>query len=317
MKTRTILTFILTISSLLVHSQDKELQWINENAIPLTENPQSGNNFSFLDSELKEKTILGLGEASHGTHEFYIQKAYIIKHLITNNNYKLIGFELTQANIGPINDYLQNGNGNLKTLMQKLMLYNTQEIFDLFQWIKEYNQSQTAAKKVVLFGFDSEDFWHDPLKRDKDMAEIIIKTQKSNASKAIVWSHNVHIAKDKTMAKVDAMGGYLKQELGAKYYALGFDTYKGNVNVIAEEKIIKHSFESDADTFSGLFSKAKDGHFFLSFNSKKENPLMESKNKITNIYSVLTNNTALYILPGSDFDAIIFIRETTASLIIE
>ncbi|WP_447637787.1 erythromycin esterase family protein [Flavobacterium microcysteis] len=317
MKIKTIFVFVLAVSSLLVHSQNKELQWLNDNAIPLTENSQSDKKFSFLDSELKEKTILGLGEASHGTHEFYTQKAQIIKHLITNSNYKLLGFELTQANIKPINDYLQNGNGDLKALMKSLMLYNAQEIFDLFQWIKEYNQGQTAAKKVILFGFDSEDFWYDPLTRDKNMAEIIIKTQKNNALKAIVWSHNVHIAKDKTMAEVEAMGGYLKQELGAKYYALGFDTYKGNVNVIAEGKIIKHSFESGLGTFSELFSKAKDSPFFLSFNLKNSNPFIQTKNKITNIYSVWTNDRALPILPGSDFDAIVFIRETTASLIIE
>ena len=158
---------------------------------------------------------------------------------------------------------------------------------------------------------------HDPLTRDKNMAEIIIEAQKSDTSKAIIWGHNVHIAKDKTMAEVEAMGGYLKQKLKDRYYALGFDTYKGNVNVIAEGKITKHSFESGSDTFSGLFSKAKDSQFFLSFNPNKANPFAQNKNKITNIYSVWTNDRALPILPGSDFDSIIFVRETTASLILK
>lgn len=313
MKIKTILAFIIIIVSPFAYSQNKDLEWINVNAIPLG----SVKNFSFLDSELNNNTIIGLGEASHGTHEFHILKTEIIKHLITNNNYKLIGFELTQFNIIPINDYLQKGNGNLKMLMEKLMLYNTQEIFNLFQWLKEYNQNQPADKKVILFGFDSEDFWHDPLTRDKNMAEIIIEAQKSDTSKAIIWGHNVHIAKDKTMAEVEAMGGYLKQKLKDRYYALGFDTYKGNVNVIAEGKITKHSFESGSDTFSGLFSKAKDSQFFLSFNPNKANPFAQNKNKITNIYSVWTNDRALPILPGSDFDSIIFVRETTASLILK
>lgn len=316
MKIKTIVAFALILSSLSAYSQDKNLQWINENAVSLAENHSSDTTFSFLDSELKENTILGLGEASHGTHEFYTQKAHIIQYLITNSNYKLIGFELTQAYLKPINDYIQNGNGDLKGLMKDLMLYNTQEIFELFQWLKEYNQKQTASKKVVLFGFDSEDFWYDPLTRDKNMAETIIKTQKVDKLKTIIWSHNVHIAKDKTMAEVEAMGGYLKQEFGSKYYALGFDTYKGSVNVIAEGKIAKHSFDSDPNTFSGLFSKAKAGNFFLSFH-KKSNPFLQNKNKITNIYSVWTESRALPIQPGLDFDAIVFVRETTASFILE
>lgn len=180
MKIKTIVAFALILSSLSAYSQDKNLQWINENAVSLAENHSSDTTFSFLDSELKENTILGLGEASHGTHEFYTQKAHIIQYLIKNSNYKLIGFELTQAYLKPINDYIQNGNGDLKGLMKDLMLYNTQEIFELFQWIKEYNQKQTASKKVILFGFDSEDFWYDPLLHEtKTWPKQLLRHKKS------------------------------------------------------------------------------------------------------------------------------------------
>ncbi|MCY1494305.1 Erythromycin esterase [compost metagenome] len=316
MKIKTIVAFALTLSSLSAYSQDKNLQWINENAVSLAENPQSDTTFSFLDSELKENTILGLGEASHGTHEFYLQKAHIIKYLIKNSDYKLIGFELTKTYTTPINNYLQNGKGNLKEIVKELRLYNSQEIFDLFQWIKEYNQSQPATKKVTIFGFDSEDFWSNPLTRDKYMSEAIIEIQKTNKAKAIIWAHNVHIAKDTTMAGVEAMGSYLKQEFGSEFYVLGFDTYKGTVNVIESGKITKHSFESEAGTFSELFSKANDKVFFLSFD-KKLNPFLQGKNKITNIYSNWTKDRALPIQPGLDFDAIVFVRETTASFILE
>lgn len=315
MKIKIVFLFALIATSFFSYSQDKNIQWINENAISLAENP-SDKTFSFLTSELKENTILGLGEASHGTHEFYLQKAHIIKYLIKNSNYKLIGFELTKTYTNPINDYLQNGKGNLKEIVKELRLYNSQEIFDLFQWIKEYNQSQPKTKKVTLFGFDSEDFWSNPLTRDKYMAEAIIETQKTNKAKTIIWAHNVHIAKDTTMAGVEAMGSYLKQEFGSKFYVLGFDTYKGTVNVIEAGKITKHSFESEAGTFSELFSKANDKVFFLSFD-KKSNPFLQDKNKITNIYSNWTKDRALPIQPGSDFDAILFIRETTASSVIE
>ncbi|MCY1235752.1 Erythromycin esterase [compost metagenome] len=200
--------------------------------------------------------------------------------------------------------------------MKELRLYNSQEIFDLFQWIKEYNQSQPATKKVTIFGFDSEDFWSNPLTRDKYMSEAIIEIQKTNKAKAIIWAHNVHIAKDTTMAGVEAMGSYLKQEFGSEFYVLGFDTYKGTVNVIESGKITKHSFESEAGTFSELFSKANDKVFFLSFD-KKLNPFLQGKNKITNIYSNWTKDRALPIQPGLDFDAIVFVRETTASFILE
>ncbi|PZQ85503.1 MAG: hypothetical protein DI548_08585, partial [Flavobacterium johnsoniae] len=63
MKIKTILAFIIIIVSPFAYSQNKDLEWINVNAIPLG----SVKNFSFLDSELNNNTIIGLGEASHGT----------------------------------------------------------------------------------------------------------------------------------------------------------------------------------------------------------------------------------------------------------
>lgn len=306
------LVYVLALISLEGKAQEKNIDWLNKNAHPLTSDVSNLNDLSFLRSELKDKTVVALGEASHGTSEFYFQKGRIIRYLITQLNYKHIGVEFPGSLLIPANQYLQTGEGNLKEIMQGFALYKTKEIFDLLEWIKEYNQSQKNENKVSLFGCDREEYWSDPLNRDKYLAANIVSYLKEKPGKAIIWGHNVHIAKDTTMASFEAMGFHLKKEFGAKYYALGFDTFKGLVNILNDDTFEMYQFITDENTYSGLFAKSKYELFFLSF--QKANPLSGQRNFITNIYSDWRDPKTLPIKPGVDFDGLIFIRNTSASV---
>ncbi|MFD3002607.1 erythromycin esterase family protein [Pontibacter toksunensis] len=304
---------IVSLTAPAVYAQDKETDWINNNAYELKADSSSGNDdLMFLSEELKGKTMVGLGEASHGTREFFLQKRRIIESLISQHDFKLLAFEFTNSAIAPINLYLQSGQGDLKQLMQPLGLYNTEEIYTLLHWIRQYNTAKPAQDKVVLNGLDREDFWHDALTRDKYMAENLIEAHEARGDKTIVWAHNVHIAKDTTMANFPAMGSYLKQQFGKEFYVIGFDTYKGTVNVLNSGKFEKHAFEGKENSLSGVFAKAKSEAFFLPFNAKS-GPFTGMTGYITHIGSNWQELTSLPIRPGVDFDGIIFIRNTSAS----
>ncbi len=293
-------------------AQNDTIQWLNTNAIPLT-SKNTNKDLLFLSTTLKDNIVLGLGEASHGTKEFYQQKSEIIKHLITHLDYKLFGIEMDSTYMAPINRYVQNGAGDLKNLMQGLYLYNTREIYDLFEWIKTYNKTRSASEKVTLFGYDRQEFMNDIFAREEHMAANIITTQKSYRQKTIVWAHNIHIAKD-LLPGAHAIGHHLKETYGKGYYAIAFDTYKGAVNVLENTKIISHAFQTDY-SFSALFAKAKYTTFFLPLNAETATAL-GATNTITNIYSVWKANRSIPLTIGSDFDALIFIRQTTPSTIL-
>lgn len=311
---RSITTCILLLSSIITgYSQDATTAWINENARVINaDTAESTADLHFLASELKNNTVFGLGEASHGTKEFYNQKRRIIEYLIVHLNYQRLGFELSESYIDPINQYLISGTGDLKTLMKDMVLYNTEEIYRLFQFIKLYNDKQAPSKKVSVFGFDREEYAPDPFNRDRFMAENIISAQSSHQHKTIIWAHNVHIAKDTTMAQFKGMGYYLQQRFGENFYVLGFDTFKGSVTVITGDGLAKRDFEADKGSFSATCAKASHATIFLPFN-KKPNPFSGVKNNITNIYANWTSNRMLPMIPGVDFDAILFIKTTTAS----
>ncbi|SEW51860.1 erythromycin esterase family protein [Chitinophaga arvensicola] len=310
---------LITVSALLLthvitgYSQDARTQWINENAyVVAADTTSSTADLHFLDGELKNNVVFGLGEASHGTKEFFNQKRRIVAYLVVHLNYKRLGFEFNSSYIDPLNQYVINGTGDLKTLMKDMMLYNTTEIYDLFQFIKRYNDGQPASEKVNLFGFDREEYAGDPFNRDKFMADNIIADQAAHPLKTIIWAHNVHIAKDTTMAQFKAMGYYLQQAFKHNFYVLGFDTFKGSVTVITENGLAAKDFDMQKESFAEIFATANQPMLFIPFH-KTPNPFTGVKNNITNIYANWTPRRTLPMIPGADFDAVLFIKTTTAS----
>lgn len=315
---RILLCCIFSISVLATgYAQSDAINWVNKNAHPLHADTASTlADLAFFSGVLKNNRVLGLGEASHGTKEFYNQKKRIIKYLITDLNYRSLGFEFSASSMEAIDQYVQNGKGDLKDLMKDLFLYNTAEIYDVFELIRQHNERQPVEGKVSIFGFDKRDFWHDPYNRDRFMADLIIGNYNTRKTKTIIWAHNVHLAKDTTMAGLKAMGAFLKDSFAEKYYVLGFDTFQGSVTVINGREFIKHNFQAAQNSYSKLFAEAKYENFFISFD-RSPNPFSGSKNYITHINSNWTATRALPIRPGIDFNAILFLRNTNATVKLE
>lgn len=308
MKIKISILFVLLFA--FTASGQDSLNWINKNAYEL-KSDSINKDLSFLLNELRGKRIVGLGEASHGTKEFYVQKARIIKFLISKCDFKLLAFEVPGSMMVPINKYLQTGEGNLKELMKGMVLYNTEEIYNLFQLIRQYNKGKTSENTVVLIGVDLE-YKGDPYTRDKLMTENLIKSYEPKKSKTIVWGHNVHLMKD-TTSNSFAMGLYLNQHFKKEFYSIGFDTFKGTVNVLNEGEFETHTFQAEASSFSNMLAQAKHKSFFLPFHT--DSPIYRTTISITNIYANWQGPPkSLPIKLGIDFDGIIFIRDTSPSV---
>ena len=306
--------FIISFSFVLLFAftaaGQEPLRWVNKNAYEL-KSDSTNYDLSFLSKELRGKNVVGLGEASHGTREFYIQKARIIAYLINECDFKLLSFESPHATMVPINTYLQTGEGNLREFMKNMFLFNTEEIFNLFQRIRQFNKDKALEDKVVLIGMDNEEYWGDPYTRDKFMTENLIRSYEVKKSKTIVWTHNVHIMKDTTSNSL-ALGSYLNQHFGDAFYAIGFDTFKGTVNVLHDGEFEVLTFQAKDNSLSHMLAQAKYKTFYLPFH--KKSPFIGTTSLITNIYSNRQEPKPLPIKPGLDFDGIIFIRDTSASI---
>jgi erythromycin esterase len=73
---------------------DKLVQSLESELNPLSEDPLlwSNDDLKFLDP-IANKSIIGLGEATHGTAEFFKAKHRIFKYLVEKHGYKIFAFE--------------------------------------------------------------------------------------------------------------------------------------------------------------------------------------------------------------------------------
>ena len=141
-----------TDTSLLVDALDNELN-------PLTSNPLSwsDNELSFLDP-IANKSIIALGEATHGTADFFNSKFRMFKYLVENHNYKILAIEADFGESLLINDAIQRGaTDEIEDLMRTKMLFwtwRTEEVKNLLEWMSEYNKNKSDEEKLQYFGFD-------------------------------------------------------------------------------------------------------------------------------------------------------------------
>ena len=145
-------------STELTEQQLRLIQELNDWLTPLGASPLelTDNELNFLD-QLSFAKIVGLGEATHGTREFFQMKHRIFQYLVENLNHKAFGFEADFAECIYINNYVTKGEGDLEDLMKTKMhfwTWRTEEVKELLEWMKNYNMGKSDEEKIHYVGFD-------------------------------------------------------------------------------------------------------------------------------------------------------------------
>ena len=111
----------------------------------------------FLDSQA-DKSIIGLGEANHGSADFFNAKAQIFKYLVKNHGYKVFAIEADFGESLILNRIIQSGaDSYITTAMNKYMFFwtwKTQEVRNLLKWMCQYNKGKSEEEKVHYVGID-------------------------------------------------------------------------------------------------------------------------------------------------------------------
>ena len=107
--------------------------------------------------QLKDAKLVALGEATHGTKEFFQMKHRIFQFLVEYYQHKAFGFEADFAESLFFDDYICQGLGDLEELMKTKMHFWTwrnKEVKQLLEWMKDYNIGRSEEEKIHYYGFD-------------------------------------------------------------------------------------------------------------------------------------------------------------------
>src|SRR6266567_1073850 len=103
-----------------------------------------------------------LGEATHGTHEFYRERAEITKRLIKEKGFTAIAVEADWPDAFRVNRYVR-GLGDDRSADEALSgfkrfptwMWRNTVVLDFVEWLRDYNSSlPTNAAKVGFYGLD-------------------------------------------------------------------------------------------------------------------------------------------------------------------
>lgn len=103
-----------------------------------------------------QKTIIALGEATHGNKEFTQLKLQVFKQLVEQQNIRVFALEGDMGGCRKVNDYIQGGKGTAEQAASEIgfAIYHTQEMVDLIEWMRLFNEDKPESEKIRFYGYD-------------------------------------------------------------------------------------------------------------------------------------------------------------------
>src|SRR5215212_7473805 len=108
-----------------------------------------------------------LGEASHGTHEFYTWRTAISKRLIAEKGFNFIAVEGDWPDCYRVNRYVKGLDGageDARSVLQAFTRWPTwmwanMEVGALAEWLRRHNAGLAEADRVGFYGLDVYSLW--------------------------------------------------------------------------------------------------------------------------------------------------------------
>ncbi|MEP6925644.1 MAG: erythromycin esterase family protein [Pyrinomonadaceae bacterium] len=139
--------------------QGKLTTLIREEVVPIT---GAANDYDALLELIGEARFVLLGEASHGTHEFYQARVEITKRLITEKGFSAVAVEADFPDAYRINRYIRRA-GNDQTAKDALgdfdrfplWMWRNRVVLNFVEWLRLYNDQQPEInRKIGFYGLD-------------------------------------------------------------------------------------------------------------------------------------------------------------------
>jgi erythromycin esterase len=136
---------------------------LNENAIELN----TGAGINAILEKIGDAKIVLMGEASHGTHEYYTWRSLISKRLIEEKNFSFVAVEGDWPDCFNVNRQIKshpNIHAGVETTLRAFNRWPTWmwanwEMVAFTKWLKEINQTRKPEQKTGFYGLDVYSLW--------------------------------------------------------------------------------------------------------------------------------------------------------------
>jgi erythromycin esterase-like protein len=157
---------------------------LRERARPL----RSADDLDPLLERIGDARYVLLGEASHGTHEYYTWRTEISRRLIREKGFNFIAVEGDWPDCYRVNRYVQGRPGSGESAFQVLHAFDrwptwmwaNREVAHLAEWLRDHNDGLPEERKVGFYGLDVYSLWDSM----RSVTEYLDRTDPELAKKA-------------------------------------------------------------------------------------------------------------------------------------
>ena len=142
--------------------EDNAVAWITANGHAFTPGSTTRADLAPIVQRLNGARIVGLGEATRGTHEDQAFKADLIKELVRSGQIDTIALEANRAPGAAFDRYVRTGEGDPAELVRSDAFFRTakgDEFAGLLLWLRAWNLE--SGKPVGIVGVDVQDAGRD------------------------------------------------------------------------------------------------------------------------------------------------------------
>lgn len=137
---------------------DVVVSWLRSRAVRL-ETLQAGGSrrdLAPLAHSWARLDVLGLGESTHGTREFFTLKHRLLEFLVLELGLQIVAMEASESAATVVDDHIATGAGDAAAALAGLQFWtwNTREVLAMIEWLRRHNSDLPAERRVRFVGID-------------------------------------------------------------------------------------------------------------------------------------------------------------------
>lgn len=145
-----LLVLLLCVGALLTAAlpppEQRALSAMQRVALPLESTEPDGDlsDLRHLGRMVGNAQVVGLGEATHSSHEFFTMKHRVMRYLVEEKGFRTFALEASWSSGLRLDAYLLTGKGDARQIMREefqdtYAWWNTAEYLALIEWMRTYN----------------------------------------------------------------------------------------------------------------------------------------------------------------------------------
>ena len=190
-----LLTLILGFNT--AFTQDNTKYITLHSVVPTADN----SDLNLLDPYFEDVRIVGLGESTHGTHEFSTMRFRIFQYLVENHEFNTFFLEADYATCLRVNNYIHGADDDVEKTVEEIGLWPwiTTEMVDVVKWMRDYNATDPNSP-LSFVGVDAQSFTSTLNQMDQILEKYDLPTTDTTLYKPITDYGFILLKKKKDIA---------------------------------------------------------------------------------------------------------------------